>query len=160
MNPPPQGLRPASPSVTQLATTTAHLWRMGRSPKSSSTPRPSTQVALPATGCLPPHHSHIITEEAACPKALGRWLGHGLGPFETVAQSWGQSAWPWMDSGQSLKLRTAGQLQARCCPPPPFSATAHAMHSSPRSAGAAGPLLQPSGLPPFPVPLLHGASQV
>lgn len=77
-----------------------------------------------------------VTSVTVCPKALGRWLGPGLGPVETVPQSWGQSAWPWVDCCQSLKLRAAGQLRARCCPAPPFSATAHAMHSSPHSAGA------------------------
>lgn len=115
MSPPPQELRPASPSVTQLGTTTAHLWRMGRSLKSSSTPRSFTQVTLPAAGLPPPHHFPHH---------------HGRGKCVRLSQGTGEvarpQAGPCRDSpsvlaldGQLsvLKLRAAGQRRARCCPP-------------------------------------------
>lgn len=144
MSHPPRGLRPASPSVTRLGTTTALPWRTGRSLKSSSTPRPfSTKVApRPSTG-FPPHHVPCHhgrgclvstgTSVTACPR---HWGGGQDNP-SVLGAEW---AWPWMDScwGQGrwvgsrgfplwfLQLRAAGQLHAQGTTTiRPFSLTAH-----------------------------------
>lgn len=149
MSHPPRGLRPASPSVTRLGTTTALPWRTGRSLKSSSTPRPfSTQVApRPSTG-FPPHHVPcplsswkwlpcVHRDKCDClSKALGRWsrqslsLGGrvGLALDGQLDSCWGQGRWVgsrgfplWF-----LQLRAAGQPHAQGTTTiRPLSLTAH-----------------------------------
>lgn len=123
---------------------------MGRSPKSSSIPRSSTQVTPgQPQACHPPTTSHTITEGAAC--------GHS-DKWDRLAQSTGEALRPWAGPGrsrqslshggqsgpdldgqlsgpsercgsQSLKLRGSRPAPSPGAAPParspPFSATAH-----------------------------------
>lgn len=92
MSRPPQGLRHALPSVMPPGTTMAPLWRMGRSRKSSSTPRTFSTEVTPCQpqASLPPchfphHHGRgclvfTVTSVTPIPRhwGVGRAMGWAL----------------------------------------------------------------------------------